>query len=188
MTKNILLGNGQVIEMDFEQVINQFNGLVIKVIKRYRGINYTEDDMQEGYMALWEAFTTYNETHCFSTHATWRLRKAFAKIVTHETSPVRDKTGKEFINMEFDLGDGHCVGDMLEDVTSNFEDSIMEKGFIEYIKNNLTEPEMDLLAYNLGYVKIKDIAEKYSIGKSGVTNRNAKFKIKLEKLIREYNL
>ena len=73
-------------------------------------------------------------------------------------------------------------------VTSNFEDSIMEKGFIEYIKNNLTEPEMDLLAYNLGYVKIKDIAEKYSIGKSGVTNRNAKFKIKLEKLIREYNL
>lgn len=187
MNKNILLGNGTVKVMDFEGVMKQFTPLMVQVIKKYRGLNITEDDMQEGYIALWKAFTTYNEEHCFSTHATWKVRQAFAKMLTHETSPVRDKSGKQFLNLEFDLGDGNAVGDMIEDTNSQFENDILESNFISFIKSNLKDIEVDLLAYNLGYVKVKDIAEKYSIGKSGVTNRNAKFKIKLEKLIKQYN-
>ena len=187
MKKNILLGNGTVEVMDFEMVMQKFHGIVVRNIKRYRGDQFGEDDLQEGHIALWEAFNTYDEVHCFSTHATWKIRGAFAAIKTHESSPVRNKEGKEFINMEFDLGDGKQIGDMIEDINSQFEDSIMESSFIDYIKSNLNEAEMDLLAYNLGYMKVKDIAEKYSIGKSGVTNRNAKFKMRLQELIRQYN-
>ena len=76
---------------------------------------------------------------------------------------------------------------MIEDQNAQFEENILNSDFIEYIRENLNESEMDLLAYNLGYVKVDDLAKKYNIGKSGVTNRNARFKIKLEKLIADYN-
>lgn len=187
MEKKIVLSNGTVEVMNFETVMKKFHGIMVRTIKRYKGCQFGEDDLQEGYIALWDAFTTYDEVHCFSTHATWKIRGAFAAIKTYELSPIRTTLDKEFINMEFDLGDGKQVGDLIEDTNAQFVDKVMESDFIEFIKANLNEAEMDLLAYNLGYLKIKDIAEKHSIGKSGVTNRNARFKIKLQKLISQYN-
>ncbi len=187
MIKNILKSNGETVQMNFEDVINNYSGLVVKIARRYRGLNLTEDDMQEGYLGLWKAFTTYDEEHCFSTHATWKIRQRFQELKSREVAARRSTIGKTFVNMEFDLGDGNQVGDMIEDENAQFEENILNSDFIAYIKANLNESEMDLLAYNLGYVKVDDLAKKYNIRKSGVTNRNARFKIKLEKLIADYN-
>ena len=187
MKKLIVMSNNEVKEMNFEETMEQYKGLIIRIAKRYNGINLTEDDMQEGYLGLWKAFTTYDEEHCFSTHATWKIRQRFQELKSREVAARRSTIGKTFVNMEFDLGDGNQVGDMIEDENAQFEENILNSDFIAYIKANLNESEMDLLAYNLGYVKVDDLAKKYNIRKSGVTNRNARFKIKLEKLIADYN-
>ena len=67
MKKLIVMSNNEVKAMDFEETMEQYKGLIIRIAKRYKGINLTEDDMQEGYLGLWKAFTTYDEKHCFST-------------------------------------------------------------------------------------------------------------------------
>lgn len=187
MKKRILRSNGKTEVMDFEMVMESYKNLVAKIAKRYKGLDITEDDMQEGYLGLWKAFTTYDEEHCFSTHATWKIRQRFQELKSREVAARRSTMGKIFVNMEFDLGDGNQVGDMIEDENAQFEENILNSDFIAYIKANLNESEMDLLAYNLGYVKVDDLAKKYNIRKSGVTNRNARFKVKLEKLIADYN-
>lgn len=187
MIKNILKSNGETVQMNFEDVINNYSGLVVKIARRYRGLNLTEDDMQEGYLGLWKAFDSYDEKHCFSTHATWQVRQRFQYLKTLETSPVRDTRGKEFVHMEYDLGDGNTLGNVIVDEKSEFEQDILNSDIIQYIKENLNELEMDLLAFNLGYVQAKYIVEKYNTTKQNIANKNARFKVKLQKLIENYN-
>lgn len=188
MTKRIIRSNGEVVEMDFERVMKEYSGLMVKVAKKYKGMSLTEDDMQEGYLALLKAFNSYDEeTCCFSTHATWKLRERFMHLKAKEIAKKRDIRDKKIVNMEFDLGDGNMLGDMIEDVNSQFEQSFIDGEIIRYIKSNLDEFEMDLLAFNLKMIKAKSVVEKYNMTKSAVSNRNSKFKIKLKKLIEDYN-
>ena len=187
MKKNIKMSNGQVITMDFEMAMKQYNNLVARIAKKYRGIDIDEDDMQEGFLGLWKAFSTYDEEHCFSTHATWWVKQRFQELKSKEIAARRDTRNKTFVNMEFDLGDGNRLGDMIEDTNAQFEDDVLNSDFIQYIKSKLNESEMDLLIYNLGYVQVIQLAKKYGVTKAAITNRNAKFKIKLQKLIAEYN-
>ena len=93
-----------------------------------------------------------------------------------------------YVNLEYDLGDGNTVGSMIPDENSlNFENDIFDRDIIRYIKDNLNEFEMDLLAFNLKYIKATDIIEKYDTTKQNVSNKNARFKVKLRKLIEDYN-
>ena len=188
MKKLIVMSNNEVKEMDFEETMEQYKGLIIRIAKRYKGINLTEDDMQEGYLGLWKAFTTYDEKHCFSTHLTWKLKERFQHLKSAEVSGKRDKREKTFVNLEYDLGDGNTVGNMIPDENSSkFENDIFDRDIIRYIKDNLNEFEMDLLAFNLKYIKATDIIEKYDTTKQNVSNKNARFKVKLRKLIEDYN-
>lgn len=187
MIKNIIRTSGLTEEMDFEKVMENYTALVVKIAKRYRGLDPTEDDMQEGFLGLWKAFESYDEIHCFSTHATWMVRQRFQHLKVVETSPRRDTRDKKFLHMEFDLGDGNQLGDMIADDNAEFEQSILNSDVIQYIKRNLNEFELDLLAFNLGCVQAKSIVEKYNCTKSNVSNRNAKFKVKLQNLIETYN-
>ena len=187
MVKNIIKSNGTSVKMDFEMVMKAYGGLVRKIAKHYKGIYITEDDMQEGYLALFKAFKTYDEINCFSTHATWIVRQRFQHLKVKEVALKRDLRDKTVISMEFDLGDGNTLGEMIEDTNSQFEDSLIDSELIRFIKSNLTEFEIDLLAFNLKYIKAKTIAEKYGMTKQAVSNRNASFKQKIKKLINYYN-
>lgn len=187
MIKKIVMSNGTAVEMTFEEAMNQYTGLVIRIAKKYKGIDFTEDDMQEGYLGLWKAFTTYDEVHCFSTHATWIVRQRFQHLKVIELSARRDTRDKVFLNMEYDLGDGNQVGSLIPDESSNFEQDILDSDIIQYVKRNLNEMEMDLLAFNLGYVQAKQLVEKYQTTKQNIANKNARFKLKLQKLILKYN-
>ena len=188
MKKRILRSNGKTEVMDFEMVMESYKNLVAKIAKRYKGLDITEDDMQEGYLGLWKAFTTYDEKHCFSTHLTWKLKERFQHLKSAEVSSKRDTREKTFVNLEYDLGDGNTVGSMIPDEnSSNFENDIFDRDIIRYIKDNLNEFEMDLLAFNLKYIKATDIIEKYDTTKQNVSNKNARFKVKLRKLIEDYN-
>lgn len=187
MTKNIIFKNGISKEMTFEEVMVTFKKLVIKIAKKYKGLRMTEDDIQEGYLALWKAYETYNEIHCFSTHATWVLMSKFAHLVSYETSPVRDTTDKKFVSLDYTFEDGGKVEELISDVNSDFHQSILDSELLLYIKSNLTDFEIELLAFNTGYITCKYICEKHELSKSCVSNRNARFKVKLRKLIEVYN-
>lgn len=187
MKKMIVRSNGTKVEMDFELLMENYGGLVTKIAKKYKGMDLTQDDIQEGYLGLWNAFRTYNEVNCFSTHATWKVRQRFQHMKTNEVALKRDTREKKFVNMEYDLGDGNTAGDMIEDVNARFEDDLIESELLRYIKQNLNEFEMDLLLFNLGHIKAKAIVEKYETTKSNVSNRNARFKEKMQKLIITFN-
>lgn len=188
MKKSIVMSNNTVVEMSFEEAMNEFKGLIIRVAKTYKGMNLTEDDMQEGYLGLWKAFTTYDEKHCFSTHLTWKLKERFQHLKSAEVSMKRYTGDKSFVNMDFDLGDGNTVGSMIADEDStNFERNVFDRELILYIKSNLSDFEMDLLSFNLKQIKATEIIEKYETTKQNVSNKNARFKVKLRKLIDSYN-
>lgn len=187
MIKLIIRSNGDNKRMEFNEVMNSYTGLMIKIAKKYKGFDLTEDDMQECYLALWKAYSDYDEVHCFSTYATTVIAQHFQNLKNYEVAEMRSTIDKKFLNMEYDLGDGNQLGDMIADDNCNFEQSIMDKDIIQYVKSNLSEMEMDLLAYNFGYVTGVSLAEKYGVRKSAITNRNARFKIKLRKIIEQYN-
>lgn len=187
MIKLIVKSNGENERMEFKDVMNSYAGLIVKIAKKYKGLNLTEDDMQECYLALWKAYSNYDEVHCFSTYATVVVGQHFQNLKNYEVAEMRNSIDREILNMEYDLGDGNQLGDMIADDNCNFEQSIIDKDIISYVKSQLSDMEMDLLAYNFGYVTGVSLAEKYGVRKSAITNRNARFKIKLRKIIEQYN-
>lgn len=187
MKKQIKLQSGNMRAMTFEEVLVAYKPLVIKIAKHYNKQGLNEDILQDGYLALWKAYSTYNGETRFSTHAYWLVRQEYKRIQNKNLAVKRDKREKEILNMEYDLGDGNMLGDLIADETSNFEQAVLDKDFIEYIKVSLNNFEMDLLAFNLGYVQAKDLVEKYSTTKQNISNKNSRFKKKLEEIIKKYN-
>jgi len=195
MMKTIVKSNGLSERMNFEQVMVEFKGIITKMIKKYYGLNVgvidMEDLMQEGYMAMWKAFDTYNEENCFSTHLTWKLRERFTHLTVNATQEKRDSSKYKMINLEFEIdGNGDkntTIQDVVADEKVNIEKSITESGLIKFIKENLNEFELKLLLVNLGELKLVDLANEMNVTRQNVSQRNKKFKIKLKALIEEYN-
>ncbi|HAU85117.1 MAG TPA: hypothetical protein DCW90_06340 [Lachnospiraceae bacterium] len=62
MKKLIVMNNGEKRVMEFEEILNQFRGVALKELLKYKnGGAITEDDLQEMDIVIFKALKSYDE-------------------------------------------------------------------------------------------------------------------------------
>nr|WP_297936456.1 hypothetical protein [uncultured Lachnoclostridium sp.] len=193
MKKLIVMNNGEKRVMEFEEILNQFRGVALKELLKYKnGGAITEDDLQEMDIVIFKALKSYDEYHCFTTHLTWKLRQYFTHTAVNAKRQKRDTSAVTILNLDMKVSDGKGgnemdLHEMLTDDAASFEDKLMDQAFIAYIASNLDDFEMKLLAVNLGNMRVIDLADEYNTSKQNINNKNRRFKAKLLQLINDFN-
>ena len=193
MKKNIVLSNGNVIEMGIEQVLAQFDKQIRRVIIEYIGFDAfeagEEDLMQNGRIQCWKAFETYNEKNCFSTHLTWSLKGMLQQLVKNKKAQKRDSGSFKIVNIdaETSFDSTKSVQDYIADESVNYESDFQDKELMKYLLKNIKEEEHIYLMLNLGYTTVTKLAEKTGTSKANISYKNKRFKANLLNLINEYN-
>lgn len=193
MVKNIVLSNGNVVEMGIEQVLTQFDKQIRRVIIEYIGFDAfeanEEDLMQSGRIQCWKAFKTYNEKNCFSTHLTWSLKGMLQQLVKNKKAQKRSVGDFKIVNIdaETSFDSSKSVQDYIADESVHFEDEFQNKELIKYLLENIDESEHPYLALNLGYTTVTKLAQKTGTSKANISYKNKRFKAKLAKILVDYN-
>lgn len=198
MRKAIITNNG-VEMMNFEMVMNKFKGLMIREMNK-KFFNSTiggyerEDLEQEGYVAMWQAFESYDITKGvqFSTHLTWQLMSKFSHIKTNASKEKRDETKIESFSLDFvNKGEGGDkdteVSDVVGDTRIDIEATYLYGDLMQFIFKNINDFERKLLEVNLGNLNVSELAKAENTSKQNISQKNKRFKIKLQRLYMEYN-
>lgn len=200
MIKNIILPNGQVKAMAFdEEFINQYIKLGAKIYMEYKytkknntNIALTEDEKQDIKIAMFEAFIEYDEQHAFSTLLTWKIKGMCSAQIAYNLADKRNINNFEFLNLDYQFsdkeGEANTVHDVLQDDRVDIEGKYEDKEFLNFIQRNLINDfERYLLKVNLGELQPSEVSEILECTRANVTQRNKTFKKKLAKLIEDYN-
>lgn len=193
MKKNIVLSNGNVIEMGIEQVLAQFDKQIRRVIIEYIGFDAfdanEEDLMQNGRIQCWKAFETYNEKNCFSTHLTWSLKGMLQQLVKNKKAQKRDSGSFKMVNIdsETSFDSTKSIQDYIADDSVNYESDFQDKELMKYLLKNIKEEEHIYLMLNLGYTTVTKLAEKTGTSKANISYKNKRFKANLLNLMNKYN-
>lgn len=191
LTKKILLTDGVVKEMNFEEVFYTFEGLIHKTARKTNVYGYDyEDVVQEATIGLLNAFDTYDEKNAFIVHAKWQIKKQMTVILSYANAKKResqkDSNNSSLDEQAFDDSE-KSLHNTLADAT-NIENEFVESEFLSHIVANLNESEKKTLLVILGDVQNSELAEEEGISRQAITNRIAKLKNKLASLINSYNV
>lgn len=180
-------------EMTFEEVLTKFSKQIRRSIINFIGFeNFQKNEeelMQQGNIMCWLAFKTYDEKHCFSTHLEWQLKGKLQQLVKAKKAKKRSSEDFSFVNINdatsFDSSKTYeeYIPDESISFTQEYEDSEMMK----YLLSQIKEEEKDLLALNLGYITVTELAEKTGTSKANISYKNKRFKAKLVKFLTIYN-
>ncbi|WP_228636035.1 hypothetical protein [Clostridium perfringens] len=200
MIKNIILPNGQVGAMAFdEEFINQYIKLGAKIYMEYKytkknntNIALTEDERQDIKVAMFEAFIEYDEQHAFSTLLTWKIKGMCSSQIAYNLADKRNISNYEFLNLDYQFkdkeGEGNSIHEILKDDNVKFEEDFEDMEFLKFINENLSNDfERCLLKVNLGELQPSEASIILETSRANVSKRNRKFKKKLAKLIEDYN-
>ncbi|MGL5067247.1 MAG: hypothetical protein ACRC6T_05380 [Sarcina sp.] len=168
-----------------EEFIERYKKIVVAVSKRY-SINHKDVEEDILYFIL-QAFHSYENQETKFTTWLWQVvqQNYINKINTSKTKKNDSGSFKHIsldIESDSDINPRDSFG-----VEDNEIYNLYEKDFIEFIISNLDDFEIDLLQANLKVIQFKDICIKYNLKKNTLSNRNSKFKEKLESLIWKYN-
>lgn len=192
MKKNIVLSNGNVVEMGIEQVLTQFEKQIRRTIIDYIGFDAFENDeedlMQEGRIQCWKAFESYNEKNCFSTHLTWTLKGRLQAIVKARATKKRDAGDFKMVNIdsETSFDSTKTIQDYIADESIAFEEEFGNKEMMRYLLLNISEDEHQLLMLNMGMKTVTEIAKETGTSKANISFKNKRFKQKLAKILNEF--
>lgn len=134
---------------EFEQYLNAYTGLIIHYAKLFNIYQFMEIDdiLQEGYIVLWEALTSFNGTGDFSAFFCMKLRSRFITIWKgYNRKKVK---GKKPISLDSEAWvDGNLkMYDVIEAPFSDFED-VYFNDFVERLfrKGDFSQLETEVLA------------------------------------------
>lgn len=189
-TKMIRFSSGQVVELNFEEVREQFKPMVFKALKTANNkfvYNQVEEDdfRQELELELWRAFIDYDpETgNCFSTYLHYKLMKGVRNTTYSRYSLKNQHNG--LVSMNAPRGDDDLK---LEDMFASEDDSmdnIVVNELKMIIEENVTEEEADLLSIILDRknYSVVDYAIRTGITRQAANQRVKKLQRKLQDLI-----
>lgn len=192
MKKNIVLSNGNVVEMGIEEVLNQFEKQIRRTTIEYIGFDAFENDeedlMQEGRIQCWKAFETYNEKNCFSTHLTWTLKGRLQALVKAKATQKRNMKDFKTVNIDSEVSfdSNKTVQDYIADENIAFVEEFENKEMTSLLLANINEDEQDLLLLNMGLITVTEIAKKTGTSKANISFKNKRFKQKLAKILADY--
>lgn len=113
--------------------------LAVFVLRKYCG-RYDEDDLQEAYMALWQAAETYREEKgAFSTYAAAMIRNHMERRGRHDNA-IKRRGEREKLGLIVEDRSGDPVELDIPD-PEDMESEIMVREFWRRARNELTEKE-----------------------------------------------
>lgn len=187
MLKNIVKTN-KVELMGFDGVMKEYSNLVYKLAHKYTDGHDFEDLMQEGYVALWEAFLSYDEVHCFSTHATWQLRKRYTQLLVAKKAKIRNDENLEIIRFDKKAEDNNNdYYNSVVDKQSDFEESLLTKLAIESVMHLLSDEEKKLMGVLMGLVNGAELARRENVSRQNISQQAKKLKRRLKILLKDVN-
>lgn len=193
--KKLIIVNAKTKErklMTFEEVAVQYEGLLKKEVSGYLptfekfGDVDFEDLLQEGSMALWEAYQRYDETknYAFSTLATHYIQTQFNAIIKARGTQKRQSNNHK-VSLDEKISDGEKESmekyNLL--ISEHFEDDLLESLLLKEIRESLTEREKMYLLVLIDEIKAARLAEELGISRAAVSKNLSKFKIKIEQMI-----
>lgn len=177
--------------MSYEEVLKKYEPLLNKYAKRITipGYGY-EDILQEGSIALWEAFNTYDEKNAFIVHANWTIKDKLSNLCKKMTKT--GKRGNEYdflLSLDYEDGgeDSKSLSETIQD-DFNIEEDYLNKDFLKFI-NDVIKDDMDkvIIQVVFGNKKNGQVAEELGISKHLVTTRARRLKESLQKSLVRYN-
>lgn len=177
--------------MEFEEVLVKYDSLLHKYAKRITIPGYSyEDILQEGQIALWEAFKTYDEKNAFIVHANWTLKDKLSNLI--KTMTITQKRGNEHdfllsLDYEDDSEEGKSLGETIQsdfDIEVDFENKALLRTLNKMMKDDIDRVAFQVL---LGNIKNGQAAEMTGASKQTITNRARRMKEKLGVALVSFN-
>jgi RNA polymerase sigma factor (sigma-70 family) len=186
--KAIILSNGAVKEMTYEEVLVQFNNMMHQhanhiIAKTVFNKPEKEDVMQELRLQAWEAFNRYDGEHAFSTYLYYRMRhgvhratgKAYAKKRTniHGTVSMSEATSSnDGVDNDFESLLGECDGDI---------NSVEFNDLLTKLDKTLNEREKIILQTLIDKddFSVRDLGDALGMSRQGANKNVAKFREKI---------
>lgn len=190
MRKNIILSGGVVKSMNFEEVLEQFRGMIHRTANEtLNKIIYNkperEDLVQELSLECWEAFERYDEKHAFSTYLYYRLQLGVNRYTNGNYAQKRQNNGVTSLDAEIsEEGESSLsaiLGEEDRDILSlEFEE------FIGYLEKILSVDELMILSslMNKKEFSVADLAIEWGVSRVTANNRVRKFKTRLAGIMR----
>lgn len=190
--KQIILSNGVVKTMTFEEVLKQFTPMINRATNIAMG-KFTnnierEDMIQEMKFEAWKAYEEYNGVNAFSTILHYKLMKVTGNEAQKITAQKRSSAG--LVSMNATIGDGEdlTLQDMFaaEDFTS---ESMIAQDMMQLIKANLDERELEefqCILYPEDF-NASRLAEMRGISRQASAQRVNKTKAKIQQLLIAHN-
>lgn len=187
-TKRILLANGEVKEMNKEEVLHQFKNLLYKTAQRYTVDGYDFEDLyQEASITLLEAFDEYDEENAFLVHIKWKLKQRMSSLISKTNAKKREsEKGRTSFDIELGEEGGNTLYDLIEDGT-NIEVDFEQNEFVKFVNSKLDSSEKKTLLVMLGEINNSTVADAEGVSRQAITNRIAKLKKKLVGIVGEYH-
>lgn len=160
-------GKSMAPEQRFEENCPLVGFIFQKHFKRYMGTQYQEDLMQEGYLALWRACLTFNESlgYRFSTYAGSSIRFGMSSFLRKENK-VSNRTVSIYDVIAED-GEGEEL--YLIDALSTTKENTFTKEIVEMCIRKLSDPEQVIVRFLLGEHTQKETAVLCNISQSNVS-------------------
>lgn len=193
MKKLIVLKEEQARLMTVEETMNHFEGMLNKFAnktKNYNNVEGFEDAKQIGYIALIDAFETYDEKHCFSTHLHTKLMHEYSKL-HQKTKTDKYKAKENYVNISLDytLEDGNTLSELYGNECKEILQIQQESNFIEDIFNECDEKNKVILMYLIDgeHGDVNVLAKKLNMSRQGFHKRMKKLKQNIaEKYLSNY--
>ncbi|MED4262039.1 sigma-70 family RNA polymerase sigma factor [Priestia aryabhattai] len=187
--KEILLSNGEVKSMTFEEARKQFEPMVIKHMTDannkfvYNAVE-KEDFRQILDIEVWRAYEAYDieQGNCFTTYLHFKLQKGVRNATYHRYAQKNQGTT---ISASAPIGDDELK---LEDMFSTEDtstDSIFFNELASIIKENVSEEEHEILQclLNKKDFPVVDYAAKHNMTRQAANQRVKKLQKKLRQIV-----
>lgn len=185
--KKLIISKDKARLMNIDEVLEEFRPAAYKLFKKYsKCTDVTEDDIQELDIAIFKAFQSYDEKHCFSTHLTWKVRR----YITSKTRIfLRSMYGQgfEIKNLDYVIDENTALHELISDDSVNIEFDSIQSDLINYIKEKSNIVEQGLVDVYLGEMTMAALAKKINRTPQTVCMASTKFKKRLTGLMKRYD-
>jgi RNA polymerase sigma factor (sigma-70 family) len=191
MKKAIILSNGEVREMSFEEVLAQFNNMLHKsandtISKIVFNKPEKDDIMQELRFQTWEAFNRYDGKHAFSTYLTYRIQHGVHRSTNKMYAKKRtNENGTTSLNK---IISGEGPDRELEGLLGEEDRDINSVEFREFItdlekKLNSCEKIMLKTLMDKNDFSVRDLGDELGVSRQAANNKIRKFREKMANLL-----
>lgn len=191
-TKLIKVGE-EIKEMNFEEVLEQFKGMVhSEYYSQKSRINRWEeekDDMiQNGYIWLWNAYSSYDisKGNQFSTYAYMYIKRGVQDITLKNNSQKRSNLNTTSFNASLSNDDEEFSLENLLSYEDYSDNNIILTEAIAYSTKSMTEKEKEMLTHMINETSTKEIASILGVTPVLVSQRKNIVKKKLIKGFEDY--